>query len=72
MGSEKKSGRTSKKQRADQAVSDDQPGKLPDHLEKQQQYVTCGDTLNYNVRSGLLIGILITAMTRSPMMIDEC
>ncbi|CAL8469321.1 g8862 [Coccomyxa elongata] len=52
MGSDSKTVRTSKKQRADQAASADQPGQLPEHLQNQQQYMTCGDNLNYNVSIG--------------------
>ena len=50
---EGKSARASKKQKAASGPSpqhDNEPD-LPENLQQQQDYVTCGDALNYNVRS---------------------
>ena len=50
---EGKSGRASKKQKAASGPVP-QPhdaASLPEHLQQQQDFVTCKDTLNYNVRS---------------------
>ncbi len=54
---EGKSGRASKKQKAASGPSpqyDEEPA-LPENLQQQQDYVTCGDALNYNVRSPVAI-----------------
>ena len=48
-----KSGRAPKKQKAASGPSPqpyEEPA-LPENLQQQQDYVTCGDALNYNVRS---------------------
>ena len=50
---EGKSGRASKKQKAASGPSPQyvEEPVLPENLQQQQDYVTCGDALNYNVRS---------------------
>jgi hypothetical protein len=51
MGTDFKTVKAHKKHKATRDDAQDHAASLPDHLREQQQYVSCGPNLNYNVRS---------------------